>query len=123
MKARSKNRLWLAAGVVVALLGGYYFHTHRFQVYVVRTRPKQPGVNTFAPVYDRSASVWFSNKAAAMDFASQQGGQGFVVAIVADRSDGILEGFHDHFLTGEALDAIIARVEASGSKLWRGEVA
>jgi hypothetical protein len=119
--AVSKHRTaWMAVAAAAVGVGAWYFVTHRFQVYVVRTG--KPGVATFAATYTRDPSKWFSSKQAAMDFAAgQMGGVDFVGAFVATRSngtDGVLDVFHGHFLTGEEIDAIINQAEGAGSMLW-----
>jgi hypothetical protein len=107
MKANPK--VLVAGAVAVAAAVGAWFASHSFQVY---------NVTTTSDGYARTPSRWFFTKKSAMAYAAaQMGGIDFVGAFVADRSGGVLEAYHGHFLNGEEIDAIIVDAGKKGLQL------
>lgn len=108
--AASKRKMWLLWALVA--LGAGWWASRRYQVFVVKFVGGAAG-----PIYTRGPSKWFATKQSAMAYAQTQGVQGSAVALVADRNGGLLEGFADTWLTGEALDAIVVNAEQYGLQL------
>ncbi len=108
-QTKKKTLLKLAIGVAVSA-AFIVWVGRRYQVFVVKFIGGAAG-----PVYARGPSKWFMTKDTAMAFAQLQGNQ--AVAVVADRNGGILEGYRDHFMSGEELDAFIVNAEQAGLKL------